>query len=216
MNSENKAPDMFNVHPGLRSDEDTPLSSEKGRAVERIGFRRTTDGFRQRLTPHQETLEPIGRHLPKGPYPYDLDHGRALDAGQMHHTAANGTNVHITNAGQFYRPWREELALSFAKTIGNFFGWPIRLLGRIAEGIVNAGLGIIKMMLIAVVAPTLIYTGIQMYEARSAGASSAEAAAEVGKEGIKLVGAVLSGIWDGIFDGEESEPKSESRPNGGS
>src|SRR3546814_5965607 len=51
------------------------------------------------------------------------------------------------------------------------------------------------MMLIAVVAPTLIYTGIAMYEARAAGESSTEVAAEVGKQGIGLVGAVLGGIW---------------------
>lgn len=140
------------------------------------------------------------------PMPYAYDHSN--------HYAAPGTNVQVNNNGQFYRPWREELALSFAKTIGNFLGWPFRLVGHIAEGILNAGLGIVKMMLLAVVAPTLIYTGIEMYQARAAGESSAQVAADVGKQGISLVGAVLGGVWDGIFGDEtpEADQASEKQP----
>src|SRR3546814_3220354 len=111
----------------------------------------------------------------------------------------------VCSSDLFYRPWREELALSFAKAVGNFFAWPFRLLGKLAEGILNAGLGIVKMMLIAVVAPNLIYTGIAMYEVRADGESSTEGAAEVGKQGIGLVGDVLGGNWDGILGEEEQE-----------
>src|SRR3546814_10492827 len=99
---------------------------------------------------------------------------------------APSTNVSVNNNGQFYRPWREELALSFAKAVGNFFAWPFRLLGKLAEGILNAGLGIVKMMLIAVVAPTLIYTGIAMYEARAAGESQTAVAAEIDRKSTRL------------------------------
>src|SRR3546814_17668465 len=65
----------------------------------------------------------------------------AQSIGGMAPHVAPSTNVSVNNNGQFYRPWREELALSFAKAVGNFFAWPFRLLGKLAEGILNAGLG---------------------------------------------------------------------------
>src|SRR3546814_189788 len=101
----------------------------------------------------KRTLSPFAQ-----PMPIDatgLPGFPAQSIGGMAPHVAPSTNVSVNNNGQFYRPWREELALSFAKAVGNFFAWPFRLLGKLAEGILNAGLGIVKMMLIAVVAPTL-------------------------------------------------------------
>ena len=101
-----------------------------------------------------QSATPFARRLP-----YDakgLPGFPARDMGEISSHSAPSINVGVNNNGQFYRPWREELGLSFAKTIGNFFAWPFRLVGRLAEGILNAGVGIVKMMLIAVVAPTLI------------------------------------------------------------
>lgn len=159
-------------------------------------------------------LMPYAKTIPTEITEVDRHQHQEVDFPRESRVSPPSTSVNVNNNGQFYRPWREELALSFAKTIGNFFAWPFRLVGKLAEGILNAGIGIVKMMLLAVVAPTLIYTGLQMYQARAAGESSTAVAAEVGKQGIGLVGAVLGGIWDGIFG--DDEPKdaagSEKQP----
>lgn len=121
------------------------------------------------------------------------------EAGWIDPSHQPQTNVSVNNNGNFYRPWKEELALSLGRTVGNFFAFPIRLIGKIFEGIVAAGISLLKLILLAVIAPTLIYTGMQMYQARQAGEPIAAAAADVGKEAIGLVGAVLGGMWNGAF-----------------
>lgn len=116
------------------------------------------------------------------------------------------TNVSVNNSGNFYRPWKEELALSFGKSVGNFFAFPIRLIGTLFEGILSAGIKVLSWILFAVIAPTLLYTGMQMYQASQAGESSTAAAAEVGKQAIGLIGAVLGGVWDGVFGDKAASP----------
>ena len=195
-------------------DEATDPNSEKARqaSVERQTLRTLPHGWRQ----HPQQMRPQQRYAPYSippQAPFDMiDHPGYADGdlgpysdprSMTYDDPGSGTNVSVNNNGNFYRPWKEELALSFGKSVGNFFAFPIRLIGNIFEGIVSAGIGVIKLILIAVIAPTLLYTGMQMYHAGQNGESSTAAAADVGKEAIVLVGAVLGGIWDGIFGGDE-------------
>lgn len=125
-------------------------------------------------------------------------------AGQGYHNQGQAPAVTVNNNGQYYRPWREELGISFGRTLGNFFAFPIRLVGGvfsgIANGIVGIGMTIVKLIVMAIIMPTLIYTGFQMYEAKQNGESSTEVAAEVAGEAIGLAGAALGGIWDAIVN----------------
>lgn len=132
-----------------------------------------------------------GQTPPQGVYGQDWP-------GQ-HPYAAQAPSVHVNNNQQMYRPWREELGISFGRTVGNFFAFPVRLVGRIFEGILGIFMTIVKFIVIAVVMPTLIFTGYQMYEAKQNGESATEIAADVAGEAIGLAGAALGGIWDAIF-----------------
>ncbi len=117
---------------------------------------------------------------------------------------AQAPSVTVNNNGQYYRPWREELGISFGRSVGNFFAFPVRLVGGIFEGILGIGMTIVKLIVMAIVMPTLIYTGFQMYEAKQNGESSTEVAAEVASDAVGLFGAALGGIWDGIFGGDDA------------
>lgn len=160
---------------------------------------------------HPQQVRPHQRFAPYGQPPH-LGNADQGNAGYPVYYDSNGNpqqpvpHVEVNNNGQFYRPWKEELALAFGKNIGNFFAWPLRLVGGIVEGIINAGLGIVKLVLIAVIAPTLIYTGMEMYQASQQGESATAAAAEVGKDAIGLMGAVLGGMWDGVFGSDDEAP----------
>lgn len=124
-------------------------------------------------------------------------------AGQGYGNQPQAPSVTVNNNGQYYRPWREELGISFGRTLGNFFAFPIRLVGNILQGLLGIGMSIVKLIVLAVVAPTLIFTGIQMYQAKQNGESSTEIAAEVAGDAIGLAGAAIGGIWDAIFDSDE-------------
>lgn len=180
-----------------------------GRSMDTVD-RPLPDGWRQ----HPQQLRPQQRYAAYGRPPHlDPVDPRYADYPAYYSDESYPqppvTNVAVNNNGNFFRPWKEELALSLGKAIGNFFAWPVRLIGGIAEGVINAGLGILKLVLMAVIAPTLIYTGIEMYEASQAGESATEAAAEVGEQAVGLMGAVLGGIWDGVFGDDEEKPEAE-------
>lgn len=166
----------------------------------------------QILRPHQRSYAPYGQppHLDQIPLnqAYGPD-GQPIDPAQYYaahgyYPPAPATNVEVNNNGQFFRPLKEELTLSFARSIGNFFAWPFRLVGRFIEGAIMAGLGVLKLVSVAIVMPLVLFTGYQYYESNQ-DKPGTEVAAELGKDGVGLVGAMLGGVWDGIFGSDDPE-----------
>lgn len=141
-------------------------------------------------------------------------HARPSDAGPIDQFAgvdpsygqfAAGTNVTVNNGGQFYRPWKEELLISGWRSFGNFLAWPFRLVGRFVEHVVLMFAGVLKLALMAVVLPSLLFAGVSFYQSHK-DQPAGETAHEVGKAGVGLVGSVLGGIWDGIFGDDDPAP----------
>lgn len=149
----------------------------------------------------QSHLAHDGRQSPIDQYPNHLGN----------QPPAHTTNVEVNNNGNYYRPWKEEIAISFARSLGNFCAFPFRLIGGVFEGVFAAGIRLMKLVIFAVLAPTLLYTGMQMYKASENGETLVEAAAAVGKQSIGLMGAVLGGIWDGIFGDDEPAPPEKAK-----
>lgn len=110
-------------------------------------------------------------------------------------------SININNNA--YRPWKEEIALSLAKATGNFFAYPLRFAARSFEAISDMALSVLRMAAIAVVTPTLIYAGFQMYDARQKGEPMVEIATDMGKTGVQVIGGLVAGIWQGIFGNED-------------
>lgn len=174
-------------------------------------------GFRQHPQPHPQMrrLGTFDQPMPPAGTPY----GYSDPAQQMGHYGhydpsayqAPGTHVNVNNNGQFYRPVKEELTLSFVKTIGNFFAWPIRLVGGFIEGIVQGAVGILKGLLLMIVAPMMLMTGYSYYQANQ-DKPATEIAADLGSRGVHLVGAMLGGIWDGITGDDEPEAENATAP----
>lgn len=125
------------------------------------------------------------------------------------HHEDRGVNVSVSNNGTYYRSVREELQLSAFRTMGNFFAWPFRLIGRLSEGILNAIMGLFGFILKLLIIPTVLFLGITIYQA-SENRTAGETAEVVGKESVGVIGGLLSGIWDGIFGDEEEAPATET------
>lgn len=132
---------------------------------------------------------------------------------QLNYHEDRGVNVNVSSNGMYYRPVREELQLSAYRSVGNFFAWPFRLIGRLSESILNAIMGLFSFILKLLVIPTILFLGISIYQA-SEGRTAGETAAVVGKESVGVIGGLLSGIWDGLFGDEEAEaPAAEPTEN---
>jgi hypothetical protein len=173
---------------------------------------RPVTGFRQHH-PQMRRLEPMGRplqphELPQAPA--HMGYGYAPAHGDFYGQQPVGTHVNVNNNQQMYRPWKEELGLSFVKTIGNFFAWPFRLIGNLIENLVLMGAGVLRTMLLLIVGPMLLMGGYSFYQANQ-DKPATEIAAELGKEGVGLVGAMLGGIWDGVFGDDEPTPAEKAK-----
>lgn len=118
-------------------------------------------------------------------------------------------NVSVTNAGQHYRPWREELLISGWKTTGNFLAWPVRFVKGIIEAIANSIVGLFGFILKILIVPTVLFLGISLYQT-SKEKTAAETAQVVGKESVGVIGGLVKGIWDGITGGDEPAPAKTS------
>ncbi|QAY80134.1 hypothetical protein [Sphingosinicella sp. BN140058] len=167
-----------------------------------------TSGWRQQH-PQVRNLGTYGQPLQTSETMRGLsaeDHGRYPIDPQMAPYLMPNTTVTVHNNAQNYRPWKQELGLSFAKTVGNFFAWPFRFAGRIIEGLVMAGVGLLQKVLLILVAPMLLFAGVNFYQANK-DRPATEIAADLGKDGVHLVGAILGGVWDGIFGDDEPTEK---------
>lgn len=122
-------------------------------------------------------------------------------------------NVSVTNAGQHYRPWREELLISGWKTAGNFFAWPIRFIKGIIEAVANSILGLFGFILKILIVPTVLFLGITLYQS-SKDKTAAETAQVVGKESVGVIGGLVKGIWNGITGSDEPEPAKDKPAKG--
>ncbi len=180
---------------------DTP----ENRSVSNRNWSRETPAAKnpRRLQPYGQS--PQGREI----YP-DFDHDDHLGYyGHRNHNNESRGDVNVSVNTAAYRPWKEEVGLSFLRTIGNFFGWPFRLIGKFVEGIMGMFVRVLGMILLFVIAPTVIFAGISYYQ-ENKDRPTTEMAHDIGAEGVGLVGSVLGGIWDGIFG--DDEPTKEDAP----
>ena len=122
----------------------------------------------------------------------------------LSHHEDRGVNVSVSNNGMYYRPVREELQLSAYRSFGNFFAWPVRLVGRLTENVLNALMGLFGFILKLLIIPTILFLGISIYQA-SEGRTAGETAQVVGKESVGVIGGLLSGVWDGLFGEDDPE-----------
>lgn len=168
---------------------DGQLVDENGRPVP------NTSGWRQH--PQQlRRLHPYGR-------PDQIDALADQDAAYGYgHPAQPAINVSVNNGGQYYRPWKDELKIKGGSMLIDFFAWPFRLVASFFESLVSMAGRALWMIFMIIVLPTLLFSGMAFYQSHK-DRPAAETAHEVGKAGVGLVGSVLSGIWDGIFGGDE-------------
>lgn len=130
----------------------------------------------------------------------------------LSHHEDRGVNVSVNNNGVYFRSVREELQLSAYRSFGNFFAWPFRLVGRLFESALGAIMGLLGFVLKILIIPTVLLLGISIYQA-SENRTASETAAVVGKEGVGIIGGLLSGVWDGVFGSEEPEaPETTEAP----
>lgn len=173
----------------------SPIIDQHGRPLTRSDkseLEPMPDRHPQQMRPQR--LQPYGR-------PDHLDNYPAYDQ-HLHQHNAPAVNVAVNTSA--YRPWKEELYLSGWKTFGNFLAFPFRLVGRLVEQLMLMMAGVLKIALMAVIMPSLLFAGFQFYQAHK-DQPATETAHEVGKAGIGLVGSVLGGAWDGIFGSDEYE-----------
>lgn len=107
------------------------------------------------------------------------------------------TNLHLDQRANHYRPWKEDLGLSAARTLGNFVTWPIRLIGRLIEAVINGLLGIATKALLIVLVPGLLIAGYN-YAQTLHNKSTSQNAHDIGATSIHIVSGIAAGVWDAI------------------
>jgi hypothetical protein len=167
-----------------------------------------TSGWAQ----HPQSGRPSRRLQPMPNRPQDAqhpNHGQAYDQyGQPYQMppAQPSVNVTVSNDGQYYRPWKDELKISAGRSIGNFIAAPFLLVW----GLLGAAL---RMALMFVIVPAMIFGAIAFYQSHQ-DKSGNEMAHDIGKAGVGLVGSAFSGIWDGFFGDDEPTQKEKAVDEG--
>jgi hypothetical protein len=126
--------------------------------------------------------------------------------------APAGATLSIDQRSQLYRPVREELTLTFAKTMGNALAFPFRLVAKLFEGIFMGILGVAKAALLLILMPMLVIKGC-MYADSVKDKSASEIAYDVGAGTLTITGDVASGAWDGLTGAEKPTDEAPAEAN---
>lgn len=102
-------------------------------------------------------------------------------------------NVHLSR--------KEWLFRGVVGAVGNALAWPFRLfadlVGYLLKGIIGAVIGVVKVALIIIAVPTLLWLGLQVLEMARSAESAEDGAAMVTEQ----AGALASGVSKGLDKG---------------
>lgn len=111
--------------------------------------------------------------------------------------ASPGTQVNIDQRGQFYRPWKEEMKISFFRSLGKAIAFPFVLIGELIKGVLMGLLGIAKVAAVVLILPILIFKGMQ-YAEESKNKNAEQIAGEIGASSVGIANSVGRGLKDGM------------------
>lgn len=105
-----------------------------------------------------------------------------------------GQNINVVTNTNQHLPFREWLIRGLLVSVGNALAFPFRLIGTAISTIVTGVIGIIKIAIIIVLIPTLIWLGIMLQQNMQSQESVESGTAEM----LEQAGKVVDGIGKGI------------------
>ena len=105
-----------------------------------------------------------------------------------------GQNINVVTNTNQHLPFREWLIRGLLGSVGNALAFPFRLIGTAISAIVTGVIGIVKIAVIIVLIPTLIWLGIMLQQNMQSQESVESGTAEM----VNQAGKVVDGIEKGI------------------
>ena len=102
--------------------------------------------------------------------------------------------------GNIHLPFKDWLLRGILGSVGSLFAFPFRVVGNAINGLVDGVIGIVKMAIILILAPTLIWLGMQLLAEMKEQESIEAGTATV----VDHAGSMVSGIGKGL-DGKKGE-----------
>ena len=121
-------------------------------------------------------------------------------AQQAHAVLPNGQNISVVTNHNIHLPFKDWLLRGILGSVGSVFAFPFRVVGNAINGLVEGVIGIVKMAIILILAPTLIWLGMQLLAEMKEQESIEAGTATV----VDHAGSMVSGIGKGL-DGEQGE-----------
>lgn len=138
--------------------------------------------------------QPLSAHVPATQ--------TAEDGSQVAQAALpTGQNINVVTNHNIHLPFRDWLLRGLIGAVGSALAFPFRLVGGVLNSIAQGVVSILKMAIIVVLIPTLIWLGIELQEKMQEQASVEDGAAEM----VHQAGDVVSGIGKGISQPKDKE-----------
>ena len=128
------------------------------------------------------------------------------DGSQVAQTVLpTGQNINVVTNHNIHLPFREWLLRGLIGSFGTALAFPFRLFGDAVSSVVQGAIGIIKIGIIIVLIPTLIWLGIELQQMMQEQESVEAGAAEI----VNQAGQVVDGVSRGISGGDPAPESSE-------
>lgn len=124
------------------------------------------------------------------------------DGSQVAQTVLpTGQNINVVTNHNIHLPFREWLLRGLIGSVGSALAFPFRLFGEAVSSVVQGVIGIIKIAIIIILVPTLIWLGVELQAMMQEQESVEAGAAEM----VNQAGQVVDGVSRGI-SGSEPAP----------
>lgn len=130
------------------------------------------------------------------PVPQSKEQG----AVEAHAVLPNGQSINVVTNHNVHLPFREWMLRGVVGAFGNLLAFPFRMIGNALNSMVEGVIGILKIAIIMILGPTLIWLGFMLLADMQQEDSVESGAATI----VNRAGDVATGVGKGI-DGEAGD-----------